>query len=497
MPTTKLPPMDRVDPIKAWQPFKPDADQPFDARLAGHLLRRAAFGPRPGEIKKVVQQGPEKTIDILLQGEKGHEARLQFLEQAGKGFTKTGDENDLRGWWIYCMLHSLYPLRERLTLFWHDHFACSVDKVIRTDLMFLQNKTLRTHALGKFPNFLLAISKDPAMLVYLDSNSNVKGKPNENYAREVMELFSLGVGNYTETDIKEAAKAFTGWHVNDDKFVFFERLHDNGMKTLLGKTGNLNGNDVLDILLQQKVCAQFLVRKLYQYFVSESHDPPDSFLEPLADNFRKSGYDMKVLMKQMLSSQHFFSAYSYRQKIKSPIDFALNAVLALAPTRADQKQIARFVGEMGQSLFAPPNVKGWPAGKAWLNTSTVLARNNFAQGLVMGKGYRLREELFSIDKKRTPEKIVDDLLFELVQNDVREDARAKLLAFVKEGSKLKPGTLSTGNPGPRRAVFQDVPTLPPPVEGPNPNPGDPEPTYVERVQSAAQMILALPESQLA
>ena len=208
------------------------------------------------------------------------------------------------------------------------------------------------------------------MLHWLDSNSNIKGKPNENYAREIMELFSLGVGHYTEKDIREAARAFTGWHTDSDGFgfEFNARLHDDGVKTFLGQTGNWNGDDVVRIILKQPAAATFLVRKLYHFYVSETQEPPDSFLEPLAESFRKSDYDIAALVRRILSSRHFFSEYAFRQRIKSPVEFVLGAVRAVyrdydakdkRHQPLTQQDLVQHIDAMGQLLFAPPNVKGW------------------------------------------------------------------------------------------------------------------------------------------
>ena len=227
------------------------------------------------------------------------------------------------------MLQGGHPLREKLTLFWHNHFATSLAKVQDPVLMFRQNGLLREHALGRFGPLLQAISRDPAMLVWLDSNSNVKGKPNENYARELMELFSLGVGNYTEKDIREAARAFTGWRTDGTGFAFDARLHDGGTKTVLGQTGTWDGGDVVRIVLEQPAAARFLVRKLYRYLVSETATPPDALLEPLCESFRQSDYDIAGLVRTILASRHFYSAHAFRQRIKGPVEYVLGAVQAV------------------------------------------------------------------------------------------------------------------------------------------------------------------------
>jgi uncharacterized protein (DUF1800 family) len=384
MAAASLPPLDKVDPAQAWQPWAPTPAEPWGLKWAGHLYRRATFGPSPRELAQAVKRGLPATLDLLIKGEPTAADLLDDLTRTGAVVARRNAPLELRGWWLYCMLHSGHPLREKLTLFWHNHFATSIGKVRRTTLMFAQNRALREHALGKFEPFLQAMSKDPALLLWLDSNSNVKGAPNENYARELMELFALGVGNYTERDVKEAARSFTGWHTDDDGFVFNAKAHDSGAKTVLGQSGNWKGDDVVRIVLKQPAAARFLVRKLYAYLISEAQDPPAPLLEPLAERFRRSSYDVSDLVRTMLSSRHFFSAHAYRQRIKGPVEYVLGAVRATVEGTFSQQVLVQRLAAMGQELFAPPNVKGWRGGPAWLNTATVLARQNFAQALAMG-----------------------------------------------------------------------------------------------------------------
>jgi uncharacterized protein (DUF1800 family) len=387
MTATPLPPLSTVDPTKAWQPWEPDDKQPWNLKWAGHLYRRAGFGANLAELRESVKSGHAATLDRLLDADAAKDKDfMDVLNDAGRKLAGQRNSYRLRGWWLYAMFYTPASLREKMTLFWHNHFATSNAKVQSPVLMQQQNQLLRTHALGKFGTLLVEISKDPAMLVYLDSNSNVQGKPNENYAREVMELFSLGVGNYTETDIREAARAFTGWHTDDDKFDFVAKLHDTGEKTVLKETGNWNGDDIVRILLAQDACARFLVHKLYRAFISETQEPPKEFLEPLCAQLRKSDYDIGALVKTMLRSRHFFSDYAYRQRIKSPVEFAVGAIMEATdrPVPVAPVVLAGQLEPMGQQLFAPPNVKGWPGGKAWLSTSTLLARHNFAQKVAGG-----------------------------------------------------------------------------------------------------------------
>jgi uncharacterized protein (DUF1800 family) len=388
------------------------------------------------------------------------------------------------------MLQGGHPLREKLTLFWHNHFATSLVKVQNPALMFRQNCLLREHALGRFGPMLQAISRDGAMLVWLDSNSNTKGKPNENYARELMELFSLGVGNYTEKDVREGARAFTGWRTDGRGFIFDSRNHDTGSKTFLKKTGNWDGGDVVGIVLEQPAAAKFLTRKLYQHFVCETTAPPDALLEPLCESFRKSDYDIAALIRTMLASRHFYSAAAFRQRIKGPVEFALGAVQAVYHRyREDdpeyhplpQQMLISSLAALGQALFAPPNVKGWPGAKAWLNTATVLERANLAESVAMGTlwvnrvpapapnpptvAFDLRRLVSTFtssvvpretpeepdpprafdsarilleERSSCPEDVVRALLDLHLPGGIRPETQAKLVAFLGDGSPTGP-----------------------------------------------------------
>jgi uncharacterized protein (DUF1800 family) len=373
--------LSRVDPVGAWAPWQPPLGT-WNRKWAAHLFRRAAFGARPADLDGALADGREKTIDRLLAGEPDAAERLELLAETGKYYT---DPVSLRTWWLYAMLEGGHPLREKLTLFWHNHFATSYAKVRSTKLMFDQNVTLRKNALGSFRPFLLDMSKDTAMLVWLDSNRNVRGAPNENYAREVMELFSLGVGNYTEKDVQEAARALTGWHHDTEvtKFEFNRDLHDDGPKTIFGRTGNWTGADVVRLCCDRAACATFLVGKLYAFLVSETA-PPKALLAPLSERLRTSDYDLADLVRTVLGSRLFFSEHAYHKRVKWPVECALGAINAAVPERVPLSDVVDPLAKMGQPLFAPPNVKGWRTGTDWLNSATLLARNNFAEKVALG-----------------------------------------------------------------------------------------------------------------
>ena len=454
--------LDKVDPEQAWQPWKPDEQQPWNLKWAGHLFRRAGFGASLEELNTAVTDGLKTTVDRILLGEKGTEEFYnQFLFPSDPKKTETGlyvaRENNgykLRSWWLYALYHSPHPLREKMTLFWHNHFVSSIAKVQSGVKMYNQNKLLRKYALGKFPPFLLDISMDAAMLDYLDSNSNINSKPNENYAREVMELFSLGVGNYTEKDIREAARAFTGWHTDGNRFTFKGDLHDEGSKTVLGQTGDWDGGDVVRICLEQKVCARFLVRKLYRFYVSEAVQPSDAFLAPLADAYRKSDYDTGALVRTILLSRHFYSEFAYRQRIKSPVEYVLGLTRAVGYSPrgkllVDPEALVGHLELLSQHLFAPPNVKGWEGGTAWLNTATLVLRHNFAYSFCLRGGElnlnarsRTGSAATAVDPSalaryptpiKKPDALVAFYADLLLQGDITKEARARLTGFLTEG----------------------------------------------------------------
>jgi uncharacterized protein (DUF1800 family) len=452
-------PLTELDPVEAWKPWRPDAADPWGLKWAGHLYRRAAFAASWPELETAVRDGPEATIDRLFAGGPGHEDFDELMDALAPETPEAQQQQDFRntrlqGWWLYRMILTPHPLQERLTLFWHNHFATSVAKVKSPALMKQQNLLLRKHALGKFGPFLLEVSKDPAMLVWLDSNSNVKAHPNENYAREVMELFSLGVGNYTEHDVREAARAFTGWHTAADRFSFNRLQHDDGVKTVLGRTGNWDGGDVVRIVVEQPAAALFLVRKLYRHFIGEGERPPDRLLEPLAERFRRSDYDVADLMGTLLRSRHFFSEHAYRQRIKSPAEYVVGMFRSFG-VKPEGEGITEGgfplpapLDGMGQTLFAPPNVKGWDGGPAWLNTATVLARHNFAWKFLDGAPGALGARVNPTGLVRQHAGEADyagqvDFLLELLlqpgRGEASRSARRKLVEYLAQDRPTGPG----------------------------------------------------------
>lgn len=289
-------------------------------------------------------------------------------------------------------------LLERMSLFWHDHFACE-SKV--GALAIGQLNILRKHALGNFRDLVLAIARDPSMIRYLNNQQNRKLQPNENFARELMELFTIGRGNYTEQDVKEAARAFTGWSSDREaNYVFRARLHDYGEKTFMGQTGNLNGEDVIDILLKREETASFICRKVYRYFVNEAVD--EARVSALSKAFYASNYDIGKLMRGIFSSDWFYAEDNMGNKIKSPIEFLAGMVRQLGVSQVSMQSAINFQRALGQVLFRPPNVAGWPGGKSWIDNSTLLLRLNLPAAILKAAeiDYELSPELEKEQKRQ-------------------------------------------------------------------------------------------------
>ena len=344
-------------------------------REATHLLWRCAAGASASEVERAFDDGMEKTVERLVAGESESEDFLATEKLLHRSALKSGSIDSLKNWWLFRFLKTSNPLAEKMTLLWHNHFATSNVKVRSAEKMDTQHALLRSHALGNFADLFRAMARDVAMLIWLDGNANRKRHPNENFAREVMELFALGVGNYTESDIKEAARAFTGWHVRKDKFWFNKVQHDKGTKKVLGKSGNFKGDDILEICLQQKACSRFVASKLLGAFVQS--DPDAELLDALAERIRFHKFEIAPVMRELLSSQVFYSAESRRALIKSPVELVVSTFRSLEGN-AKLGECVQLMSDLGQNLFEPPTVKGWEGGRLWINSATMLQRANFA-----------------------------------------------------------------------------------------------------------------------
>ncbi len=350
----------------------------FGRRQAAHLLRRGGFGGTPAQIDAAAARGPQGAVDDLLHPRMPDVDLADYPDVAALYDPKMRIAT-AQMWWLDRMLRTQHPLAEKMAFFWHGHFATSIRKV-PAQLMVAQIDLFRRQGLGNFRSLLLAASKDPAMLVWLDNRYNNKAHPNENYAREIMELFALGLGNYTEDDIKDAARAFTGWTLDKNlAFVFNVKAHDDGAKTVLGNTGELTGEDVVATIVRQNIHQRFICRKLLEYFVYS--DPEPELIDALSQTYALSGFDIARTVATILRSNVFYSPRAYRALPKSPVEFVVGT-LRFMNVAAVPKDTPSWLQRMGQDLLSPPSVKGWDGGPTWINTSTLLARFNYVNRIV-------------------------------------------------------------------------------------------------------------------
>ena len=367
---------------------------------ARHLLERSGFGAPISLLLEYSLLERVAAVDRLLNGkESGLQSRPPEIPYERPGALKNlSDEErkaaqrervreggEMRAWWVGEMLRAPTAqdaLRERMTLFWHNHFVSSQQKVKSGTLLLRQNEILRRYSLGNFGGLLHAVAKDPAMLVYLDGASNRKTSPNENFAREVMELFTLGEGHYQENDVKEAARAFTGWSFapQTGDFLWRPAIHDDDEKVILGRRGNFDGDAVLDILLAQPATAQFIATKLWREFVSPVPDAQQ--VRRIAAALRGAGYEIRPALRAVFMADAFWAPGNRGSLTKAPVDFIIGTARTLAVDVPDALPLALALRNMGQDLFAPPNVRGWPGGDAWINSSTLLARKQFIERLL-------------------------------------------------------------------------------------------------------------------
>lgn len=389
--------------------FIPSDTDPWDRARTSHLLSRAGFGGRPEEVERVVRLGPEAAVDELMAFDRVPEsfpppdlASLRNVWESVAALARAGAPErqrfearsvavradnqklqELREWWIARMIQTRRPLQEKMVLFWHGLLVSGRPAARLTENLYNQNELFRRRALWNFKELVLALSKDPAMLEYLDNESNRKGRPNENYARELLELFTVGIGNYTEQDIKEAARAFTGWTRRGYEFFYDARQHDDGTKTFMGRAGNWGGEDIINIIFEQPAAARYLPRRLFEYFAYLR--PEDTLVEELADLFRRSNFEVAPVVRAILTSRAFYSPRAMRTQVKSPAQLVAGTARLLDLDVSAVPALTRAMDLMGQALFFPPNVGGWPRGDGWITTSTILFRYNFS-GLVLTGG---------------------------------------------------------------------------------------------------------------
>ncbi len=373
---------------------------PWDARAVEHLLNRAGFGATAAEIDTALGLGREAFLAQLFTGLATDAPAFEIVEPDRPSLAdrRTLSEEERKtlgqrlrredaaqlleysGWWFDAMAQNHHPLRERMVLFWHGFFTSSAKEVKNGEAMIRQNQLFRKHALGSYADLLHAIVRDPAMLVYLNNTKNTRAAPNENLARELMELFSLGEGHYSETDVKEAARALTGYQQRDAQFVFNRRQHDAGKKTVLGVSGELDADQLVDILLAQDACPRWVAGKLLEHF--EGRMPPKERVESYAKFLRANNYRIDAFLKKLFDDPDFYSPEVVGQRIVGPIEFMVANCRRLC-VNPPGNVMAAGASLLGQQVFGPPNVKGWDGGRAWITTSTFLQRGNLV-GMLLG-----------------------------------------------------------------------------------------------------------------
>ena len=388
-----------------WKPYTPTPAAPWDIRRVVHLHRRAGFATTWPEIQRDLRDGPAASIERLLGGRSwdgslpaDYAGRCERLEELALA---SGRPADLRAAWVYRMLHGPDPLGERLTLLWHNHFATSNEKVDDVHAMLRQNALFRESSRARFGELLGRLAHDPALLFYLDAQANRKEHPNENLARELLELFTLGVGHYTEADVREAARALTGWSLrggldNDQRPLSGQSLernlryspdrHDDGEKTVLGRRGRWSGDDLVRILLDQPATADRLAWRIATEFLGDGIATQEE-RTALAEGLRGSGLDIGPAVARVLRSERFFAKDTMGRRVPGPVEWTVAAVRRFLPLDPPPSSVrlAEWAARVGQNLFYPPNVGGWPGGRAWLSPLALLGRANLAADLLSGR----------------------------------------------------------------------------------------------------------------
>jgi uncharacterized protein (DUF1800 family) len=441
---------------------------------AAHLLRRAGFGGSPGEIDDLVARGREGAVDYLINHQQIDNSEMENVLAQSFDFSNPDDgarfnRGEIERWWLTRMVFTRRQFQEKMTLFWHNHFATAVNKVPEV-FMFIQNRTLRQHALDRFDKLLLKVAQDPAMLIWLDGISNVRGAPNENFARELQELFSMGINdvvtaqpNYTEQDVKEIARAFTGWKFfgpsreDPDRFNFQFFInppeHDNGLKTIYGQTANFSGEDIITIISNRRATARFLVKKFFDFFVrpltATSEDR--AIIEQFADVYISRNRSIRELARAIFTSDEFFSERVRFALVKQPVELIIGAIRMLGVdfipgTFRNNPNILALVSILlGQELFNPPDVAGWNLNLGWINTAMMLNRYTWADLVAISRpapdnppGIYLSKKRLKKYTKKNSEETVEKFLSVLGPLQVDADTQVKLREYLESDEKGNP-----------------------------------------------------------
>ena len=428
-----------------------------DIALMAHLMRRAGFGATRDELERLVEQGYEDTVEQLLDTDSQPPVdelllyRYHPVTETPGGASMPGQGN-----WLYRMVNSPRPLEEKMALFWHHVFATGNAKVDNCNHLLEQLKMLRDHGMGNYRELLIELSRNPAMIFWLDNNENHKRAPNENWGRELLELFSLGVGHYTEKDVYECSRAFTGWTIGAQmprypyarypwKFEFRSEDHDYTEKTFLGHTGPLDGDDIIDIILQQEACPRFISRHLYNFFVADEAQVPAWNIEPprnpeaieaMSKVFVESGFEIKPVLRTMFNSDAFKG--SMYQKVKSPVEVVTGTLKLVEDLTGPDPRLERTSkepGYMGQDILDPPSVEGWHTGKEWINSGSLVRRVNFVADRIsdveLPGVQSIIQRVAASDTAMTAEALVDRCLDQMGPLEVSEHTHQELVAEVE------------------------------------------------------------------
>jgi uncharacterized protein (DUF1800 family) len=418
----------------------------FEQKIA-HLHRRAGFGLSPAELAIAKRKGLDECTDELLHPEKVHdEVDARLAEMQGEIFDLSNFE-DAQSWWIYRMIHTRRPLVEKMTLFWHGHFATANSKVDNPRMMVHQNRLFREHALGKFKDLLLGVARDPAMIVWLDNGLSSKKHANENFARELMELFTLGIGHYSEQEIREVARSFTGWKQKNGEFSFDAKDHDEDPKTFLGQSAAWTGEDVIEALARHLATGRLIAKKLVRFFVADEGCEP--LERQVAEVFGRTDGDLRACVGTILKSPRFYDATSMRAKVKSPVEFVVGSIRELASTMPI-RGLGGVMAKMGQSIFNPPTVKGWDGGLDWIDTATLFERAAFANQIVTERGKK-EDNWFEpedwVPKGSDAKATVAIFLDALVDGRIRDASRATCEEFMAGKGKSGETVAFQADPG--------------------------------------------------
>jgi uncharacterized protein (DUF1800 family) len=476
-------PSGRLDVLSALRPY----DGPWDERYAAHLLRRAGFSGTPQEIAQFAGMSPHDAAESLIHFpdtsnlppppplvtyDQVHQLYLQNrnLDDMAKRAANAALRRqaikaigDLQLWWLNRMLNTPAPLQEKMAFIFHGHFTtAAMDKDVECDLVLQQNQLFRKYALGNLHDLTLAVSQDPAMLLYLDNAANNKSHPNENYARELMELFTLGIGNYTEDDVRQSARAFTGWTIDRNTGAFLDnpRIHDDGVKTFLGQTGNFTGADIVDIIYRQRAAETFWAKTLLEAFVYD--DPEPELVDEYANVISRNRFELAPSLSLLLRSNVFYSQRAYRALVKSPVEFVVGAHKQLGLTEIVAGTLPAL-RSMGQMLFYPPNVAGWPGGANWLTSQMLISRSNYVARMLNAQV--IAQSSWADRVPMDADKASHEIIYTLLQNDAPRQAYDQLIGYLSGAGTSALGMLSVEN-------------------------------YDERVRGAIYLTMAMPAYQL-